>query len=183
MPKEGPGTARGVGSLCPRLVGFLGTTPRSECLRRGASGQGPLGSLAGSRGAGPVDGRRNSGWRGSSPAQASPPAVLGKASPACGPRAAHWPPLGGNQPGADGTRDQRPHVQPQVLTGAAPGSANSAPLGQFPEMTRESEHHGLAGGTCFLQHLPPAVGKARWEGGRARQLPGPQTSFPGVGVG
>lgn len=77
------------------------------------------------------------------------------------------------------------NIQPQVLTGASPVSVNSAPLGRLPRMTRESEPHCLVGGGLLPSASappPPPAGQARGEGGSARKLPGPQTSFSGVGV-
>lgn len=85
--KEGPGKAERTGAHT-----LAAGSPRRQCLRWGGYGQGPLGSLVGSRGTSPVVGGRGSGGRGSSPAQGPTPSSAG-ASPACVARAAHWPPL------------------------------------------------------------------------------------------
>ena len=67
----GAGERRGHGSPCCRPLGFLGNLcPEHKCLWWGGSGQGPLGSLAGSWGTGPVVGRQGSRWLGSPPSSA-----------------------------------------------------------------------------------------------------------------
>lgn len=101
LAQVGSREIRGDKSLCPRLVGLQRTTPKSECLWWGGSGQGPLGSLAGSRAqalwvAGEVQVLPSSG-----------PHLCLSEPPQHRPQAAHWPPFCGNQPRADGTRDQR----------------------------------------------------------------------------
>lgn len=117
--------------LVPQAGGSPGKRPRSECLWWGGSGQGPLGSLAGSRGTGPVDGRRNGGQRGSSPARGPPRLV--RAALARDPGATHWPPLCGNQPGADGTRDQRPQHPAPGPHGGLPGPHELSPARPVPQ--------------------------------------------------
>ena len=83
-------------------------------------------------------GRRPCGWQarfwvagGPSSSGPLPPCSL-RASPARDERAAHWPPLCRNQPGADGTRDQRPVPRAPILTRTLPGSVTSAPRSPHP---------------------------------------------------
>lgn len=132
-----------------------------------------------SRGTGPVHGRR----RGAGPPQLGAHPGLSELPQ----HATQGPPTGlhsaGTSPELMEPETSDHNIQPPVLTGASLGSMNSALLGQLPKMTREPEPHCLAGGPCFLQHPPPAVGEARQEGGWARELPGPRTSFSGGGVG
>ena len=153
-------------------------TPQDERLRWGGSGQGPLGSLAGSRGTGPVVGSQGRFWVAEVPPAQGPTL---RASPAQDSRAAHWPPLCRDQPRADGTRDQMGSRAPALMR-AFPGSMNLALLSQPPKLTQESVPQ-CPGGTSFLRRLLLAVGEAGREGGSAEKLPWPWTSFSGVRVG
>lgn len=89
-------------------------------------------------------GRRPCGWQarfwvaGGPSSSGPPPPCSLRASPARDERAAHWPPLCRNQPGADGTRDQRPVPRAPILTRTLPGSVTSAPRSPPPQMTQES---------------------------------------------
>lgn len=184
LPKEGPGKAAGTGARAPGWWGSWEPPPGVSAYGGEGVDRAPLAVLlgVGARAlwmAGEILG-------GLGPPQIRAPPLLVGASPARDLRAAHWPPLCGNQPGADGTGDQRPQHPASGPHGGLPGlrelgSARPAPQDDARIRTPLSRRRGPASfGIC---PPPPATaGQARGEGGSARRLPGPQTSFSGVGV-
>lgn len=86
--------------------------------------------------------------------QVPPLPVLIRASPAHDPRLPTGLQSVGTSPELMEPDTSDHNSQPQVLTGASPGSMNSAPLSQHIKMTWESEANCPLGGTCFLPHLP-----------------------------
>ena len=65
-----------------------------------------------------------------------------------------------------------------------PGPHELSPAQPAPPRRPENRYSQCpVEGASFLWRLPPAVGEAGGEGGSAHKLPGPQTSFSGVGVG
>lgn len=184
LPKEGPGKAAGTGARAPGW--WVSWEPPPGVSAYGGEGvdRAPLAVLlgVGARAlwmAGEILG-------GLGPPQIRAPPLLVGASPARDPRAAHWPPLCGNQPGADGTGDQRPQHPASGPHGGLPGlrelgSARPAPQDDARVRTPLSRRRGLLP-SASVPPPPPAVGQARGEGWSASKLPGPQTSFSGVGV-
>lgn len=84
-----------------------------------------------------------------------------RASAAHDPRATHWPPLCGNQPRADGTRDQRPQCSAPHPHRGLPRFHELSPAQPAPKMTRESVPQYLVGGAASFSVCPQLW--ARWD--------------------
>lgn len=127
----------------------------------GGSGQGPAGSLAGSWGTGPVRGRGGGGPGGSGhPQPGAPPELRWSLTCTC-PEGRPLASTLGTSPELMKPETSNHRIQLPTLTGASPGSTNSAPLGLPPQKTCELGPQCLAGGASLLQCLLPAVGEAR----------------------
>lgn len=167
--------------LLPQAGGSPGNhlpTPQDERLWWGGSGQGPLGSLAGSRGTGPVVGSQGRFWVAEVPPSSGPhPQSLTStglesrplASTLQGPAQSQWV----QRP--DGVQSPSPHE-------GLPRLYELGPAQPAPKMTRESVPQ-CPRGTSFLRRLPSAVGEAGREGGSVDKLPWPWTSFSRLRVG
>lgn len=173
LPKEGPGKAAGTGARAPGWWGSWEPPPGVSAYGGEGVDRAPLAVLlgVGARAlwmAGEILG-------GLGPPQIRAPPLLVGASPARDLRAAHWPPLCGNQPGADGTGDQRPQHPASGPHGGLPGlrelgSARPAPQDDARIRTPLSRRRGPASfGIC-----PPP--RHRGPGQRGRRV-GSQTPW------